>query len=380
MGHNDIGSLDMDWDNIKLQLEQILNAPLRIEKLSEREWNKYKKTPAGSDEVKSVDHNHEVLFFLNKEVRTIYVLLVEAVLITHSERQLVEMMIEAYRTKGTKENTLKGTEEEKKVDDLKEWIHQQLENGVLNKELPESFASQSPLYSAKVPLLLYGDYSDSRKVGYQDLKKLLQSFFDDVDMILIPLLDKEWLILCSESLLESEDEDKGLGDNESKEDALESICLGLYEMMVSEGIGECHLSIHYPMIPAQSMLAAILHLREAISLGRTYHVGSNIHMPWNLHLERVLNLLPDTDKKKIAEYILKRNDYFMDSETQMTLEQFFALDCNVSETAKKLYIHRNTLLYRLDKFKQETNLDVRTFSDAVLVKISLLLYKVTKRK
>ncbi|GJM80639.1 hypothetical protein HMSSN139_31350 [Paenibacillus sp. HMSSN-139] len=55
------------------------------------------------------------------------------------------------------------------------------------------------------------------------------------------------------------------------------------------------------------------------------------------------------------------------------------MDCNVSETAKRLYIHRNTLLYRMDKFKQETGLDVRTFNDAVLVKLELLLYKVTKR-
>ena len=68
------------------------------------------------------------------------------------------------------------------------------------------------------------------------------------------------------------------------------------------------------------------------------------------------------------------------AETMTTLEQFFQLDCNVSETAKKLYIHRNTLLYRLDKFKQETGLDVRTFNNAVLVKIAMLLYKVTKRK
>lgn len=52
----------------------------------------------------------------------------------------------------------------------------------------------------------------------------------------------------------------------------------------------------------------------------------------------------------------------------------------MSETAKKLYIHRNTLLYRLDKFKNETGLDVRTFHDAVLVKLALVLYKVTKRK
>jgi len=68
-----------------------------------------------------------------------------------------------------------------------------------------------------------------------------------------------------------------------------------------------------------------------------------------------------------------------DEEIRTTLETFFALDCNVSETAKRLYIHRNTLLYRMDKFKQETGLDVRTFNDAVLVKLELLLYKVTKR-
>ncbi|MDT2192264.1 helix-turn-helix domain-containing protein [Paenibacillus larvae] len=73
-------------------------------------------------------------------------------------------------------------------------------------------------------------------------------------------------------------------------------------------------------------------------------------------------------------------DHVLDTETQTTLEQFFGLDCNVSETAKKLYIHRNTLLYRLDKFKQETSLDVRNFHHAVLVKIALLLYKVTNRK
>jgi DNA-binding PucR family transcriptional regulator len=78
--------------------------------------------------------------------------------------------------------------------------------------------------------------------------------------------------------------------------------------------------------------------------------------------------------------VLGGYDYLLDAETISTLETFFQLDCNVSETAKKLYIHRNTLLYRLDKFKQETSLDVRSFQDAVLVKIALQLYKVTKRK
>jgi len=75
-----------------------------------------------------------------------------------------------------------------------------------------------------------------------------------------------------------------------------------------------------------------------------------------------------------------RPDLFTDSETVATLDAFFSMDCNVSETAKKLFIHRNTLLYRLDKIKNEAGLDVRSFNDAVLVRILLLLYKVTKRK
>ena len=98
-----------------------------------------------------------------------------------------------------------------------------------------------------------------------------------------------------------------------------------------------------------------------------------------MQLERLLNAIPETQRAKYLEQSLKRTDLFVEPEMLATLETFFSLDCNVSETAKKLYIHRNTLLYRLDKLKQETGLDVRLFRDAVLMKIILLLYKVTKR-
>jgi sugar diacid utilization regulator len=368
----------MNWERIKAQLENILNTELRYETFKLAEWDELTGHTGQSGDVPSMEHRHEVFFRLYKEGSTIHTIAVEAVFITMSEKKLVEMMIDAYCTQQLKQETSRGSEEERNVGDLQEWIHEQIEKGAVNQELPESFASQSALYSKKVPLLLYGDYVDSRKVGYTDLKKLLESFFE-VEVVLIPLLDKEWLILCSEHLLDADGEDKADG-HDSTEEVLESICLGLYEMMVSEGIGECHLSIHYPAIPNQSLLSTVVQLREAISLGRSYHIGNHIHLPWELHLERVLSVLPETEKRKIVEHTLKRNDYVLDTEIMTTLERFFALDCNVSETAKKLYIHRNTLLYRLDKFKQETGLDVRSFRDAVLVKISLLLYKVTKRK
>jgi sugar diacid utilization regulator len=263
---------------------------------------------------------------------------------------------------------------------VRDWFKQQQDLGVSNAEMPDSMISQLSLYTKKIPLLLYGDYSQSRKVSFQELKKLLESFFD-AEITLIPLMDKEWLILGSEKLLSMDaSDDRDPGEQDSLEDTLAAIGHGLHEMLESEWVGECHLTITYPIMPAKSLYSTILQLRETIMLGRTYHLGSNMHLPWMLQLEKLINLVPEADKTRFLERVLKRLDVALDPETMTTLEHFFLLDCNVSETAKKLYIHRNTLLYRLDKFKQETGLDVRTFNDAVLVKIALLLYKVTKRK
>ncbi|MNZ87197.1 Leucine-rich protein [compost metagenome] len=199
------------------------------------------------------------------------------------------------------------------------------------------------------------------------------------DVLLIPLKSHEWLIWGSLSLLRDEDSDYDEQEEESLEDSLASIGLGLHEMLASEWIGDCHLAVAHPSAPAKSIIETTMLLRETINLGRKFHVGTNIHLPWMLQLERLLNAIPEAQRSKYLEQSLKRADLFVESELLNTIETFFALDCNVSETAKKLYIHRNTLLYRLDKLKQETGLDVRQFRDAVLVKIIMLLYKVTKR-
>lgn len=356
----------MDWETMKLQLESILNAPLRLEKVQlDGEFDELNKG--------SMNYNNEVYFLLRKNGHDSDVLIVNEALLTDSERQLIELMLEAYRQQDA--NRLGKTtvsKEETAARKLKDWIHDQVEQGNEDEELPADFTPYPSLYTGKVPMLLYGDYFNKGKVSYKELKKLLASFFE-VDMLLIPLEDKEWLILCSESIIS---EEGTLGEN--KKEGLTSLCLGLYDMMVSEGFGECHLSVCYPIIPASSLLGAVRLLRETIAIGQTYSIGQTIHLPWELQLERIVHFLPQEEKKRMMKHIFKKSDYFIDTETMQTLEQFFAVDGNMSETSKKLYIHRNTLAYRLDRFKQETGLDVRGFNDGVLAKIGLLLYKVTK--
>jgi carbohydrate diacid regulator len=67
-----------------------------------------------------------------------------------------------------------------------------------------------------------------------------------------------------------------------------------------------------------------------------------------------------------------------DEETLVTINRFFDNNLNVSETSRQLYIHRNTLVYRLDKLQKTTGLDIRIFEDAITFKIALMVVKYMK--
>ena len=67
-----------------------------------------------------------------------------------------------------------------------------------------------------------------------------------------------------------------------------------------------------------------------------------------------------------------------DDETLSTINKFFENSLNVSETSRQLYIHRNTLVYRLDKLQKSTGLDLRVFDDAITFKIALMVVKYMK--
>lgn len=364
----------MDWGTVREQLEGILGINVEAVKWPLTDWEQ----AWGASEEPSVSlvKHGRVYWLVQKQETEALLLAADEPLVSEVERRLVDLVLAAKKEPESKLVRMP-SEEERKAGLVRDWLHQQQERGFTHAEMPDQLVSLLSLYSTKVPILLYGDYTTSRRVQYAELKKLLDSFFD-AEITLIPLTEKEWLILGSEKILSMDGMDDR--DEETLEDKLAAMGYGLHEMLENEWVGEAHLAVHYPMTPAKSLYSVVLQLRETIMLGRTYHVGSSMHLPWELQLEKLVHLVPESEKASFLERVLKRLDVAFDPETMTTLEQFFQLDCNVSETAKKLYIHRNTLLYRLDKFKQETGLDVRTFNNAVLVKIAMLLYKVTKRK
>jgi carbohydrate diacid regulator len=114
----------------------------------------------------------------------------------------------------------------------------------------------------------------------------------------------------------------------------------------------------------------------ALDVGKIFYSDRNVVAYSNLGIGRLIYQLPMSLCKMFIKEIFdgKSLDEF-DEETLVTINKFFENSLNVSETSRQLYIHRNTLVYRLDKLQKTTNLDLRVFEDAITFKIALMVVK-----
>ena len=119
--------------------------------------------------------------------------------------------------------------------------------------------------------------------------------------------------------------------------------------------------------------------KHALDVGKIFYSEKNVVAYNNLGIGRLIYQLPLPLCKMFIKEIFngKTLDDF-DDEILSTIHKFFENNLNVSETSRQLYIHRNTLVYRLDKLQKATNLDLRTFEDAITFKIALMVVKYMK--
>lgn len=116
--------------------------------------------------------------------------------------------------------------------------------------------------------------------------------------------------------------------------------------------------------------------RAALSLGSRLQGHHRVHCLAELGIAAFVGVADETTKIELAKYLLSPLDH--EPELLATIDTFFTQSCCSSSTAKQLYIHRNTLSYRLDKIASLTGLDPRKFDDAVQIRLSLLLRKLNK--
>ncbi|MBR1781058.1 MAG: helix-turn-helix domain-containing protein [Oscillospiraceae bacterium] len=114
----------------------------------------------------------------------------------------------------------------------------------------------------------------------------------------------------------------------------------------------------------------------AIEVGKVFETERSVINYENLGIGRLIYQLPTTLCEMFLQEVFKKNPIdSLDQETLYTINKFFENNLNVSETARKLFVHRNTLVYRLEKIKKLTGLDLREFDDAITFKVALMVKK-----
>lgn len=114
----------------------------------------------------------------------------------------------------------------------------------------------------------------------------------------------------------------------------------------------------------------------SLEVGKVFDTEKSIITYETLGIARLIYQLPTTLCEMYLNEVFKRGSIeSLDQETLFTIQKFFENNLNVSETSRKLFVHRNTLVYRLEKIKKLTGLDLREFDHAIVFKVALMVQK-----
>lgn len=168
---------------------------------------------------------------------------------------------------------------------------------------------------------------------------------------------------------------KELGEKEQIED-LEKTAEVIVDMLNMEAMTKVHVAFGTIVKELKEVSRSYKEAKMALDVGKIFYSDKNVIAYSNLGIGRLIYQLPMPLCKMFIKEIFsdKTPDQF-DEETLSTINKFFENNLNVSETSRQLYIHRNTLVYRLDKLQKSTGLDLRVFDDAITFKIALMVVK-----
>ena len=159
-------------------------------------------------------------------------------------------------------------------------------------------------------------------------------------------------------------------------DFINSTAKSIVDTINSELLLTIFVGIGTPVKSINDIAHAYSEARLAIEIGRVFESEKYILSYGELGIGRLIYQLPSKLCELFLDEIFQKEGFeALDEETLLTIDKFFENSLNISETSRQLFVHRNTLVYRLDKIERLTGLDLRKFDDAVVFKIAALVRK-----
>ncbi len=219
--------------------------------------------------------------------------------------------------------------------------------------------------------------SDMRRVVYilepsevrdhQGYLETLKNIISGKNSDFITAIDEKSIIIVKE-----------LSADENYEDA-DKFARFVMDSVGSDGDDNTHIAYGTIVRELKEVSRSYKEARMALDVGKIFFEDRKIIAYSSLGIGRLIYQLPiPLCKMFIKEIFQNKSPDDFDEETLTTINKFFENNLNVSETSRQLYIHRNTLVYRLDKLQKSTGLDLRVFEDAITFKIALMVVKYMK--
>ncbi len=243
-----------------------------------------------------------------------------------------------------------------------------LKNVLLENELPGDIPLKAREYrisfhAPRVVFLVRIDRGES--VG---VLEILQGLFPEGRREHVLAMDEETFVLVSEL------------DGERGEFS-DRVARTIVDNLNAESMARVHIGIG---MTAENLKDTAKSYREALmalTVGGIFESDRAVVRYDQLGLGRLIYQLPTTLCNMFLDEVFPKGAYeSLDSETLLTIQKFFENNLNGSETSRQLFVHRNTLVYRLDKVQKITSLDLRRFDDAVLFKLASMVRRYLERQ
>lgn len=157
---------------------------------------------------------------------------------------------------------------------------------------------------------------------------------------------------------------------------LEKLARSISDTLSGEFYTRVNVGIGTVVESVRDLSRSFKEAQTALEVGKVFDTDKVIVSYDNLGIARLIYHLPTTLCETFLKEVFKKGSIeSLDHETLFTIQKFFENNLNVSETSRKLFVHRNTLVYRLEKIKKLTGLDLREFDHAIIFKIALMVRK-----